>query len=125
MVIDYDMKEGQKGAEALRLHDFRHDLLGVPETFRVKTPNGVHVYYGTDADCSIANSVSRILEHVDVRGEGGYVVGPGSVVDGKTYEIIIDARLAPLPEMLAVAARKTSHRKHDKSQHGRRRTGHR
>ncbi|CNF63168.1 Uncharacterised protein [Mycobacterium tuberculosis] len=30
-------------------------------------------------------------------GRGGYVVGPGSVTDGRAYEIVQDGPMAPLP----------------------------
>ncbi|MFF2388933.1 bifunctional DNA primase/polymerase [Agromyces sp. NPDC058104] len=47
-------------------------------------PNRVHVYWRID-DVEIPNSQSRLAPHVDVRGEGGYVVGPGSIIPAGTY----------------------------------------
>jgi hypothetical protein len=42
---------------------------------------------------------------IDVRGpgrrRGGYLAGPGSIVDGTTYVITRDAAIAPLPAWLA------------------------
>lgn len=35
---------------------------------------------------------------IDIRSTGGYVVGPGSSVDGNVYRIHVDAPLAPVPE---------------------------
>lgn len=46
-------------------------------TLTVSTPGGgVHIYLQTEHD--VPNSVDRLGRGVDVRGAGGYVVGPGS-----------------------------------------------
>lgn len=88
IVVDYDMKPGQLGEKALK----EHTLLGYADTLTVKTPNGIHKYYWADAELRIPNSVSRIAINVDVRGERGYVVGPGSIIDGVEYKIISDEK---------------------------------
>jgi len=51
-------------------------------TATVKTPHGRHYYYSG----SLPPTASRIAPHVDTRGHGGYVLLPGSVIDGLTYE---------------------------------------
>lgn len=96
VVVDYDMKEGQAGAETLA----KHQTLGFLETYQVKTPNGVHAYFW--GRHRLRNSVSRIALHVDVRCWHGYVVGPGSTVDGKIYTHIEDSPALPasLPQPL-------------------------
>ena len=40
---------------------------------------------------------------VDVRARGGYVLGAGSAVDGKRYEVLDDMPPAPLPGWIARA----------------------
>lgn len=85
LVADFDMKPGQRGAESLGMLD----MLGLPESLRVRTPTGgVHVYLRVPEQIDITISAGRIPDYpdVDVRCEGGYVVGPGSSIDGVPYE---------------------------------------
>jgi hypothetical protein len=91
VVLDYDMKEGQEGAKALA----EHERLGLPvDGMRVTTPTGgVHLFFRTDR--AIRNSASKIAKNVDVRGDGGYVVAPGSTIRGKPYVL----REGPIPEL--------------------------
>jgi len=61
--------------------------LELPGTVTVNTgKNGIHLYYR----CSVAirNSVGKLGPHIDVRGDGGQVVYPGSVHPdtGRRYE---------------------------------------
>lgn len=51
----------------------------------VRTPRGMHWYYRWVS--GVRNAV-KVRGLWDVRGEGGCVVAPGSVVDGKTYELV-------------------------------------
>jgi hypothetical protein len=56
----------------------------------VESPTGgFHLYFAADRALEelgeIRNSTSAIAEGVDVRAEGGYIVAPGSVIDGKHY----------------------------------------
>lgn len=83
MVFDADPKNG--GMESLqRLEFIQGDL---PASFRVRTPSGgIHIYLRTETP--VANSAGKIAPGVDIRGEGGYVVGPGTMIDGKQYEVI-------------------------------------
>ena len=85
VVLDADCKNGKRGLESLEMLD----MMGLPESFRVRTPTGgVHVYLKTKR--LYRCSVGAIVGHpdIDVRGEGGYVVGPGSTIEGETYAII-------------------------------------
>jgi RecA-family ATPase len=76
VVLDYDCKKGKNG-DKTRLEHLGLRLL---DTMAVKTPNGWHYYFLCAVH--VPNSVSRIAEHVDVRGHHGYVVGPGSELEG-------------------------------------------
>lgn len=54
-----------------------------PTELRVRTPKGLHLYFPYSGDRALRNKTrvmyrGRSLE-IDVRGEGGYVVGPWSV----------------------------------------------
>ena len=53
--------------------------LNLPPTFTVKTGRGLHCYFLAPPGAVIGNSASTLAKGVDVRGEVGYVVGPGSI----------------------------------------------
>ena len=40
----------------------------------------------------------RVHEEIDIRGENGYVVGPGSCINGKFYEIKNNVPIAQATE---------------------------
>jgi hypothetical protein len=70
----------------------------LPETYWLTTPGGGWHYYFTAPDgAEIRNSSGRLGPMVDVRGCGGYVVGAGSVIDGRSYEVLDNRDPAPLP----------------------------
>lgn len=72
---------------------------GVPDTYTVLTPSGgYHLYFHTLAE--VRNSASKISPGVDVRGEGGYVVAPGSAIDGASYRAVKDVPVAAAPQWL-------------------------
>jgi len=82
LVLDVDMKHGKNGFHSLL--DLECDGKYIPSTYAVKTPNGgLHLYY-ISRTC-IKNSVNKIGLGLDVRGEGGYVIGPGSVIPEGSY----------------------------------------
>jgi hypothetical protein len=73
-----------------------------PSTYWVATPSGGwHLYFRAPDGSGIRNSASLIGPQIDVRGAGGYVVGAGSVVDGRPYEVLDGQPPAPLPGWIA------------------------
>lgn len=81
-----------------------------PSTFTVVTPHaGRHLYFRPPPGMvlfSTSGGVSGLGPKIDTRGPGerlgGYVVGPGSVVDGLRYSILdVTAPIATLPDWLA------------------------
>jgi hypothetical protein len=75
-----------------------------PATHWVATPSGGwHLYFAAPDGSQIRNSAGLIGPRVDVRASGGYVVGAGSVVDGKPYEVLDDMPPAPLPAWITRA----------------------
>lgn len=96
--------DADNGIEALLL--LAADL-GQPmprDTFSVRTGRaGLHLYYRAPDGASLGNSAGRLAWLVDSRGRGGYVVGPGSVVDGRSYEVIDWSAPAVLPAWIADA----------------------
>ncbi len=80
-----------------------------PDTLTVQTPSGgLHLYFRVSGDCTIP-SVSRgrtaLGPGIDVRGpgqrSGGYLIGPGSAVDGTLYVITRDVPILQLPDWIA------------------------
>ncbi len=76
---------------------------GVPETARVKTAKGTHYYFQHPG--RPVRNFARKIEGVDLRGDGGYVVAPGSIhPSGHVYQWIavpgIEAIIADAPDWL-------------------------
>ena len=77
-------------AESLKNYEITNGLLN--DTFTVQTPTGgKHIYYVTNNECKNATG---LLPGVDIRGTGGYVVAPGSIINGKEYKIVKDVPIA-------------------------------
>ncbi len=74
--------------------------LGLPATTSVKTARGSHRYFQGEA-----GNRTGVLDGVDVRGGGGYVVGAGSLhPNGAGYEWLVppwELPPVPLPDTLA------------------------
>jgi archaellum biogenesis ATPase FlaH len=89
LLIDLDMKHGKNGVAAwIELH-------GGFDTFMVRTPSGGYHLYYSGAD--VAGSESQLGDGIDVRSHNNYAVGPGSIVDGRAYEVVADEPFAPAP----------------------------
>lgn len=101
--LDLDCKGERNGQRDLASLEQQHSDL--PNTLIVKTPSGgFHLFFVGHA----ANSVGKksLGGGIDVRGDGGYVVGPGSIIDGARYEIANEAAIADAPDwVLALTAR--------------------
>ena len=79
---------------------------GHVETFTVRTPSGgLHFYYAMPPGDALTNTANKLGQHIDTRGNG-YVVAPGSIVNGTAYEVVTDAPIAELPEWIVEAVRK-------------------
>jgi hypothetical protein len=75
-----------------------------PVTHWVATPSGGwHLYFAAPDGSRIRNSAGLLGPMVDVRAAGGYVVGAGSVVDGRPYEVLDDMPPAQLPAWIVRA----------------------
>ena len=82
--LDEDEKKGVSGENALAEYISSYGPL--PETVISQTPRGgKHLLFKSAADVSCKTGV---LPGVDLRGKGGYIVAPPSVVNGKEYRWI-------------------------------------
>ncbi|MFP3992894.1 bifunctional DNA primase/polymerase, partial [Streptomyces sp. E11-3] len=82
----------------LRELALRH-LFTIPDTVVVLTPSGGrHLWLTGPPDLVIPNSASRLAPGVDIRGAGGYLVGPGSRTAHGVYRTAPGTgHLAPAP----------------------------
>ena len=77
----------------------QHRGIPDPGTLAQRTPSGgIHLIFQMPEGLKLGNSPGRLPEKVDVRGFGGYFVGPGSVTPRGKYEIVRQAEVLPLPE---------------------------
>ncbi|WP_030857216.1 bifunctional DNA primase/polymerase [Streptomyces sp. NRRL S-37] len=96
--VDLDIKTGTDSFAALRELARRH-LFTIPATVIVLTPSGGrHLWLSGPPDVVVPNSAGRLAPGIDIRGAGGYLVGPGSHTDHGPYTTAPGtARLAPAP----------------------------
>lgn len=87
VVVDIDVKEGKDG------HNEYAQLGGQYDTLVVQTPTGgFHCYfYGPDS------SNSPISKSVDIRSHNGFVVAPGSSINGVPYSLLYDNEMKWVP----------------------------
>lgn len=90
LVVDIDTKKGRDGMRSwMELH-------GGFDTLTVRTKSGGYHLYYSGAD--VALNQGALGDGLDIRSHNGYVVAPGSVVDGDTYDVVIDEPVAPAPQ---------------------------
>jgi RecA-family ATPase len=91
-IVDLDTKNGRNGIENYKA------LGGEIGGLVVRTKSGgLHVYLTAD---NMPTTAGTVGEGIDTRGPDGYVVAPGSIVDGAAYEIIQDDPMLPAPAWL-------------------------
>lgn len=75
----------------------------MPETFTVSTGKGRHMYFRQPADRPFTNAPGGLRDYrIDVRGRGGYVVGPGSKhATGRTYSLSVVTQVTTIPQWVA------------------------
>ena len=107
VVLDFDPRHG--GRETL--DQLSQQCPEIMKTFRVKTGGkGWHLYFQLPE--SGAGNAVNVMPGMDVRGDGGGIVGPGSFhASGGLYEIQNNARIQPLPAMfLPLICKRTQER---------------
>lgn len=96
VVLDVDMKNGKDGEESLSSLDMLDGTPNWLETRQHRTPSGGrHFLYVSDTGA--ASTTSRLGKGLDTRGEGGFIVAPGSTIDGKSYTVEDPAPLRTAP----------------------------
>lgn len=99
LVLDVD---GDIGREALEALTAKHEPL--PPTWRSLTGKGEHYWFRYPKGRKIGNSAHKLGAGLDTRGQGGYVVAPGSVHEnGNEYRWAVPpagTEIAELPGWL-------------------------
>jgi len=95
-VVDVDGPAGRASLHTLETLNSK-----LPDTLSVTTGRGDHRYYRYPG-CKVKNSTSELAKSVDVRGNGGYVIGPPSIhSSGKHYEWLdAETPIAEAPDWL-------------------------
>jgi hypothetical protein len=89
IVADVDTKKGKPGLRTMA------ELALDFDTLTVATPSsGYHLYYRRREE---PTGQSPLGEGIDVRSHNGYVVAPGSTIDGVEYRVVVDQLPADFP----------------------------
>lgn len=103
-VIDCDKPseaDGPDGWQCLQALAGDYGSQALPATLVTRTPHGVHLYYRMPAGMDVSllkNAVHEQNLSIDLRvSNKGYVIGPGSVIDGNRYELV-DLPAGVVPE---------------------------
>ena len=101
LIWDIDVKNGVDGEATLAELTAKHGP--IPTSLTVRTPSGgKHIYLRSGN--RVRNSAGKLGAGLDVRGYHGYVVGPGSEIDGKKYQIIVDSPIVDAPEWMVLTS---------------------
>lgn len=113
-VLDVDVKNGQPGFESL---DELVTFLGLEDdTYTVKTRSGgLHLYYG-ETKTPLRNSVGQVRPGLDIRSDGGFVVAPGSSVNGLAWSVEKDLPVKPIAPWFAEMCGKATPRSAEASE---------
>lgn len=83
-VLDFDAAKSPQEKSGIEAFREAYPSRKLPGTYTVRTAGGGwHLYYRRSAD--LRNTASKLAERVDTRANGGYVVAPGSKMDGGLY----------------------------------------
>ena len=105
VIVDVDVRDGKRGAESLALWEAINDPL--PPTYEVRSwSGGRHLKFRHET----SGFPKHLADDIDLKQFGGYVVGPGSIVNGVKYELVRDVPPAALPPALAALADGKPHR---------------
>lgn len=96
-IVDVDVKEGKKGTASFRKLIEKFGQL--PPTLTSRTPSG-GLHYFFKGKTKSGNSPLQGYPDIDIKSVGGYVLAPGSIIDGRAYEIIHEAEIAEVPHWL-------------------------
>ncbi|MER7725047.1 bifunctional DNA primase/polymerase [Streptomyces sp. NPDC096323] len=86
--LDIDAAGRTDSVAALQQLALQH-LFTIPPTVTVLTPSGGrHIWLSGPPGTAVPNSAGRLAPGIDIRGTGGYLVGPGSVTARGVYRLV-------------------------------------
>ena len=99
VVVDVDVKNNAGGMGSLKQ---LQDECGEFDTRMVHTPSGgLHYYFSYPQGVDTIKNRTNMKPGIDIRADGGYVIAPGSSIDGNPYEFEDkDKKIAALPQKL-------------------------
>jgi putative DNA primase/helicase len=99
VVVDVDVKNNAGGIASLEI---LQDECGVFDTRTVTTPSGgMHYYFSYPQGVDIIKNRINLRPGIDIRADGGYVIAPGSIIDGNSYEFIdVNQEISEMPDLL-------------------------
>ncbi|MGW5272746.1 bifunctional DNA primase/polymerase [Streptomyces sp. NPDC004044] len=98
--IDLDRKNDVDGVKAFAALADQHGVT-IPETTIIGTPSGgEHRWFTGPAGAPVQNSASKLGPGIDVRGYGGYLIGPGSITSKGAYTVVKGRPVAEFPDQL-------------------------
>lgn len=95
LVADLDIKNGKLGVESFESLGLEMTSL----TFQTAS-GGYHIIYDSGTDYANAVDLLGPGSGLDIRSRNGYIVGPGSTIDGQRYEVFHDSEIELVPEVL-------------------------
>lgn len=97
LVLDVDTRAGHDGEASLRALEDAHGTL--PLTREHATPSGGrHIIFRVRQ--AVQSTAGALGDGLDVRSANGYIVAPGSVIDGKPYTVACGGEIADAPAWL-------------------------
>ena len=95
--LDVDPKSG--GEESLLSLEAQYGKLPATQIHRTGS-GGRHYLFAMPSDFEVTNARGRLPRGIDVRGNGGFIVAPGSTTGVGSYRTEAYAEVAPAPDWL-------------------------
>lgn len=112
LVVDLDVKHNgpQHWKDMLDLLAYA-DETAPPTRTSLTQSGGLHLIYRLPEGVRVKNSASALGPGIDVKTDGGYIVGPGSTINGKQYKWVegetVPTRPALAPDWLIAKCKQT------------------
>lgn len=105
LIVDIDPLEDGSVNPWLQDDPDKLDSLNKCGAMAATPRGGRHCYFRQPAGCDYRNSAGKVAQHVDIRATGGYVVVPGSEVNGRQYRWLEGYELSSPPDRLPLPPR--------------------
>ena len=97
-LIAVDLDCYKWGEDHQFMKDFGSDFIQQFDTFTQSSPNGgYHLFFKYDSELKHGQSEKH---SIDIRSNGGYIMGHGSLINGKSYEIVHNVEIKEIPQNL-------------------------